>query len=311
MKKQKLYIIIGGPTGVGKSGLALDLCKQIGGEIINADSRQIYKDFNIGTGKPNESYFKTVPHHLFNIISGNERFSAYQFMNLASETIGKILDKDKYPVVVGGTGLYIRALIHGLFPEINGDESIRNGIKERGEKEGWKKLYEELRRVDFEYAGKINPNDKIRIIRALEVYYKSGKPISHHFSKNYSPVKDLKSVKVFITENRKKLYDKINKRVLEMFNEGLPDEVERLMEKGYDENSPAFQSIGYINVVKYLKGIITKGEAISTMQTETRHYAKRQIVWFKKEKGFRHFNIDDRDNIIEYILKEIEWKERY
>ncbi len=311
MKKRQIYIIIGGPTGVGKSSLALELCKKINGEIVNADSRQVYKDFNIGTGKPSKSDMKEIPHHLFDIISGNERFSAYQFMNMASGKIRKILDDNHYPVVVGGTGLYIRALIHGLFPEIRGDDSLREKIKERGDKEGWEELYKELMTVDPEYGKKVNHNDKVRIIRALEVYYKSGKPISYHFSKNYSPVKDLKSIKIFITENRKKLYDKIDKRVIKMFDEGLIGEVKKLMEKGYDENSPAFQSIGYIHVVKYLKGMITIEKAINEMQKQTRHYAKRQIVWFKKEKGFRHFNIDDREKIIEYILKEIGWKEHY
>ncbi len=311
MRENNLFIVIGGPTGVGKSRIALKIGEIIGGEIINADSRQIYKDFDIGTGKPSKEEREKIPHHLFDIINGDEKFSAYQFMNLASEKIIEIIKRKRYPIIVGGTGLYIRALLRGLFPEITGDQSIRDRIKKEGETKGWGRLFERLKEIDPEYAEKISPNDKIRIVRALEVYYKSGKPISFHFSKNYSPVKDLKSIKIFINENRKKLYRKIEKRVDKMFELGLIEEVKRHLDKGYKEDCSAFNSIGYIHVAKYLKGEISREKAISEMKKETRHYAKRQLVWFKKEKGFRHFNAEDEEKIIEYVKEEINWKSVY
>ncbi len=307
-KENKFYIILGGPTAIGKTKIAIKMAKEFDGEIVNADSRQIYKDFDIGTGKPSEEEFKEVKHHLFGFLDGNQRFSAYDYMKLASDVILDLIEKKKVPIVVGGTGLYIHSLLYGLFPDGERDETLREKIKIEGEKKGWDFLYEKLEKIDFEYAKKININDKIRIIRALEVYYKTGKSLTENFKATESPLKELYPIKIFVNEKRKILYEKINKRVLQMFKEGLIEEVKKLVALGYNEQCPAFQSIGYRYVILYLRGEIDREKAIELMQRDTRHYAKRQIVWFKKEKGFQHFNPDDSGKISEYIKREIRWK---
>ncbi len=307
-KEKKFYIIIGGPTAIGKTKIGIKIAKEFGGEIVNADSRQIYKDFDIGTGKPNEKEFKEVKHHLFSFLDGNQRFSAYDYMKLASEIIFNLIKKKKIPIVVGGTGLYIHSLLYGLFPEGKRDENLREKIKSEGEENGWDFLYKKLENIDPEYAKKINKNDKIRIIRALEVYYKTGKSLTENFKSTESPLKELYPIKIFVNEKRNTLYEKINKRVVQMFKEGLIEEVKKLTALGYNEHSPAFQSIGYRYAISYIRGEIEKEKAIELMQRDTRHYAKRQIVWFKKEKGFQHFNPDDLGKILEYIKREIRWK---
>ena len=308
MNSKQFYIIIGGPTAIGKTKIGIRIAKEFGGEIINADSRQIYKEFDIGTGKPTENEFREVRHHLFSFLDGNLRFSAYEYMEKASSLILELISNKKVPVVVGGTGLYIHSLLYGLFIEGERDENLRNKIRKEGDEKGWDFLYEKLSETDPEYAEKIDKNDKIRIVRALEVYYKTGKTLTENFRTTVSPLKEIYPIKIFINEKRKILYDKINKRVEKMFEEGLTEEVKALLTKGYNEESPAFQSIGYRYALMYIRGELDKEKAVELMQRDTRHYAKRQIVWFKKERGFQHFNPEDTDKIIEYIKREIRWK---
>ncbi len=307
--KKRFYIIIGGPTAIGKSSVGIELAKQLNGEIVNADSRQIYKDFDIGTGKPSPEELKIVPHHFFSFLDGNQRFSAFEYMERASRIIRKITMRKKVPIVVGGTGLYIHSLLYGLFPEGKRDEKLREKIIAEGEDKGWKKVYEKLMEIDRKYAEKISPNDKVRIIRALEVYYKTGKTLTENFRLTEFPLKEFYPIKIFLNERRDKLYEKINRRVEIMFDNGLIEEVKALIKKGYNEKSPAFQSIGYKYALMIIKGEIDREEALRLMQRDTRHYAKRQIVWFKKEKGFQHFNPSDLEKIMNYVQKEIKWKE--
>ncbi len=307
--RKPFYIIIGGPTGVGKTKVSIEIAKEFDGEIINADSRQIYRDFNIGTGKPSDEEFSSIPHHLFDILDGRDRFSAYEYMEKASSLIKELVKRKKVPIVVGGTGLYIRSLLYGLFPEGERDEDLRKKIVEEGESRGWDYLYSKLKEIDKDYAEKINSNDKIRIIRALEVYYKTGRTITENFKSTQTPLKDFYPIKIFLNEKRSILYEKINRRVEKMFEMGLLEEITSLLKRGYDEKAPAFQSIGYKYGLMYLEGKIELEEAIKKMQRDTRHYAKRQIVWFKKEKGFQHFNPKPVEKIIEFIKKEIRWKE--
>ncbi len=307
--KRGFYIIIGGPTAIGKSSIGIELARQLNGEIVNADSRQIYKDFDIGTGKPSSEELKIVPHHLFSFLDGNQRFSAFEYMEKASEIIKEAAMRKRVPIVVGGTGLYIHSLLYGLFPEGERDEKLREKIIAEGEDIGWEKVYEKLMEIDREYAEKISPNDKIRIIRALEVYYKTGKTLTENFKLTESPLKEFYSIKIFLNERRDRLYEKINRRVELMFENGLIEEVKALIKKGYNEESPAFQSIGYKYALMIIEGKIEKKEALRLMQRDTRHYAKRQIVWFKKEKGFQHFNPSDFKKIMNFVQKEIRWKE--
>jgi len=302
---KKKYLIIAGPTAIGKSELALNIAKIFDGEIINADSRQIYKDFNIGTGKPLLKERQEIKHHMFDIIDGKKRFSAYEYMEKASELIKEISKRNKLPIVVGGTGLYIRALLRGLFHEGEADLNLRKKFYKKGEKLGWDKLYAELKGVDKQYSKKISKNDKKRIVRALEVYYKTGNPISYHFKRTDSPLKDFQPIKIYLNDKRKNVYRKINERVIKMFEKGFVEEVKFLLKEGYNKDSQGFQSIGYKHILDYIRGRKSKEKTIELIQKDSRKYSKRQATWFKKEKGFQQFKPEERKEIIKYIKNKL------
>jgi len=305
---QKKILFIVGPTAVGKSSLAVDLAHKFSGEIISCDSRQIYRSFDIGTDKPPVSARQAIPHHLIDVVGPEETFSAADFARLALEKINEIIDRGNLPLVVGGTGLYHRALVEGLFPGPGRDENLRARLKEEAENNGLESLYNKLRLVDPSYAKKISPTDSIRIIRALEIFYLTGQPISEHFSRTASPLRDKGFIifQIGLKLERKLLYQRIDERVRRMFAEGLIEETKQLLASGLSEQATPFKGLGYSQVLRYLKGEITLEEAVSLTQIETRHYAKRQLTWFKKTQGIIWFEADDRENIEnqvkEYLL---------
>jgi len=305
---QKKILFIVGPTAVGKSSLAVDLAHKFSGEIISCDSRQIYRSFDIGTDKPPVSIRQAIPHHLIDVVGPEETFSAADFARLALEKINEIIDRGNLPLVVGGTGLYHRALVEGLFPGPGRDENLRARLKEEAENNGLESLYNKLRLIDPSYAEKISPTDSIRIIRALEIFYLTGLPISEHFSRTASPLRDKGFIifQIGLKLDRKLLYQRIDERVRRMFAEGLIEETKQLLASGLSEQATPFKGIGYSQVLRYLKGEITLEEAVSLTQIETRHYAKRQLTWFKKTQGIIWFEADDRENIEnqvkEYLL---------
>ena len=281
--KPTVYVI-GGPTASGKSKLAVELAKKINGEIISADSMQIYKDMNIGTAKITNQEMQGIKHYLIDFISPEQRYSVSSFKKDAEDAIEKILSNGKTPIIVGGTGLYIDSLIYGIeFQDEKIDTKYREELNKIAEIEGLEKLYKKAQKIDPEAMAKISANDKKRIIRVLEIYHKTGKTKTEQ--EKESRKNEVKyNYKVFaITIPREKLYERINKRVDQMLEQGLIEEVEKILEK-YSYFPTAMQGLGYKEVIEYLENKITKEEMIEKIKKETRHYAKRQITWFKKNK---------------------------
>lgn len=287
MAYNKNLVVVLGPTCSGKSGTAIKLAQKFNGEIINCDSMQVYKGFDIGTDKIPPSKRENIPHHLLDVVEPSTQFTSALFVKLALKAIRSIHQKNKLAIITGGTGLYIKSLLNGLFPEGKKDPQIRQKLEEKAREKGLEELREKLRKIDPVSFKKIGKNDRIRIIRALEVYYSTGKPISEHFLQTCSPVKDLNIIKIGLKLKREELYQKIEQRVDKMFNQGIVEETKNLLEKGTSENSPPFRALGYKQVLKYLKNEISLEEAIDLTKRETRHYAKRQMTWFRKMKGIQ------------------------
>ncbi len=283
MDKPKV-IVIGGPTASGKSTLAVELAKKIDGEIISADSMQIYKDMNIGTAKITKEEMQGIKHYMIDFVSPSKRYSVSSYKKEAEKCIEEILGKGKTPIICGGTGLYIDSLIYGIeFLEEEIDETYRIKLNEIAKSEGLERLYDMAVEIDPEAMQKISKNDQKRIIRVLEIYHKTGK------TKTQQDLESRKNgvkydYRVFaINMDRQLLYDRINKRVDRMIEEGLIEEVKSIIER-YEEFPTAMQGLGYKEVVEYLNGNIDKEEMIEKIKMETRRYAKRQITWFKKNK---------------------------
>ncbi len=298
-RKEKILAIVG-PTGVGKSELAIYLAENLKGEIINFDSIQFYKELNIGTAKPSKEDMEKVPHHLYDFLDLEEEFNAAKFIELADKTIDEILEKEHLPILVGGTGLYLRALEYGLFP-VEIPENIREKVRKEAEKD-LNKLYEELKNLDPEYAAKISPKDKVRITRALEVIYTTSKPFSQfHKEHPFFGEKRYNILKIGLNVSRKKLYERINQRVLRMIEAGWIEEVKRLLEKGYNPELKPFKAIGYKYIVQHLKGELSVEKTIELIQRDTRRYAKRQLTWFKREPDIYWFRPEEQEKVLEFV----------
>jgi len=278
----KALLIILGPTAVGKTEVALSLLKKIKGEIISADSRQIYKNMDIGTAKPSKEVREEFPHHLVDIFSPDKIFSAAEFKERAEIIIKSLQKENKLPIIVGGSGLYIKVVVDGIFVGPGANWQLREQLKERARKEGEKSLYQELERIDPLAASRIHPHDEIRVIRALEVYYLTKKPISSYQKQRLSSLSN--TLIIGLRRERALLYQLINQRVDKMIKEGLISEVESLLKRGYSENLFSLQGLGYKHIVKYLRGDYTKEEAIRLMKRDTRRFAKRQLNYFKQDK---------------------------
>lgn len=305
MQKQKV-IVICGPTASGKTALSIELAKQINGEIVSADSMQIYKDMNIGTAKPTKEEMQGVNHYLIDFVSPDERYSVADYKQEAKKAIRKILKKGKVPIVVGGTGLYVDSLIYEIeYPNMEFDEEYREKLEKEVEENGLEGLYEKAKEIDNEAIKKISKNDKKRILRILEIYHATGKNKTDQ--EKESRKKEIEfDYKVYALKwDREKLYERINKRVDIMLEQGLIEEVKKVYEK-YNEFPTAMQGLGYKEVVEYLENNITKEEMIEKIKQETRRYAKRQITWFRKNKQTIWLNAEDKiQNNIQIILGEL------
>lgn len=301
----KPLIVVVGPTAVGKSELSIELALKLNGEIISADSVQLYKYFNIGTAKLTKEEQKGVPHHLLDVLEPDEEFSVAQFQMLARNKINEIIERGKLPFLVGGTGLYIQAVIDPYeFPEIRGFQELREKYKKLKEKGNNDKLLEELKRVDPVTAERLHPNDSKRIIRALEVYYLTGRPISLYQKKQFKSLYDL--VMIGLTRNRSELYRRIEERVDKMYSTGLVNEVKSLLKKGYRSDLKPFQSLGYKQVVSFLKGDIDLEAAISQTKKATKNYAKRQLTWFRRDPRIHWFVLNEKisyNDVCEQIIQ--------
>lgn len=299
--KEKLLIITG-PTGIGKTSLSIEIAKRIDGEIISADSMQIYKYMNIGTAKIKDEEMDGIPHHLIDFLDLDEDFSVSDFRERAKKIITKLNNRDKIPMVVGGTGLYINSLVYDLnFTRVASDEGIRERLEGIKEEFGNEYLLSMLQVIDPKSAEKINVNDTKRVIRAIEIYEITGKPMSQH-NNNFRKInEDYDLIIIGLNMDRKALYDRINDRVDIMFEEGLVDEVKGLLSSGYDKNLVSIQAIGYKEVIMYLEGEITLDRAIELIKQGSRNYAKRQLTWFRRDDRVKWFNRDEYSDFKELV----------
>ena len=304
MNKPKV-IVICGPTASGKTRLSIELAKKINGEIISCDSMQIYKDMTIGTAKPTIEEMDGVKHYLVDYVSPEERYSVADYKKDAIKAIKEVLQKGKVPIVVGGTGLYIESLLYGIeFNEIKVDLQYRKKLGEIEEKEGLDTLYELATKIDEEAIKKISRNDRKRIYRILEIYHSTGKTKTELEIESRKNGPEFDYILFGITMDREKLYDRINKRVDIMIQNGLIEEVKELLKK-YKNFPTAMQGLGYKEVVSYLKGEYSKEEMIDKIKMETRRYAKRQLTWFRKYKELIWIDgLEKTQNNIKIILEE-------
>jgi tRNA dimethylallyltransferase len=286
---------------VGKSAAGIHLAERFDGEIITCDSMQVYAGFDIGTDKPTPAMRRKVPHYLLDRVDSSAQFTAADFVKEALAAIQLIETRRKLPFIVGGTGLYFKALLDGLFPGPGKDAGLRERLEREAQEAGLDSLRKKLEKVDPTYARLIGPRDKMRIIRALEVYYLTKKPISLHFLNTKSAVSDFHLLKIGLQLERKELYGRIEERVEQMFRNGIVEEVKNLLAKGVEESAPPFRALGYKYVLQFLKKHISLEEAISLTKRDTRHYAKRQITWFKKMAGVDWFSADDYSSLSSYI----------
>jgi tRNA dimethylallyltransferase len=295
-------IIISGPTCSGKSALAVELASIVGGEIINADSMQVYRGMDIGTAKLPISERKGIPHHLIDIINPNQEFNAALFL-VHTFPIIKDLHSKKIPIiVVGGTGLYVRALLGGLFNCPPSDLELRQNLWEECEKQGTSFIYEKLSRLDKNAADRIHPMDKVRIIRALEVIHLTGYQFSELTRKHSFSNKQFSSLNLCLHVDRHILYRRINRRTISMIDSGFINEVEVLLKMGYDSSLKSMQAIGYRHIVGYLKDKWKFNETIRLIQRDTRRYAKRQLTWLRADPDIIWVNPDDTTEIINKVL---------
>ena len=282
---KKPLIILTGPTAVGKTAASIGLAKAIGGEIISADSMQVYRHMDIGSAKIRPEEMQGVPHHLIDVLEPEEAFHVVRFQQMAKEAMEGIYERGRIPIVVGGTGFYIQALLYDIaFGENEEDRSYRKELEELAKKEGAETLHAMLAQVDEKAALEIHANNVKRVIRALEFYHQTGQKISEHNEEERKKESAYNSAYFVLNDERSHLYDRINRRVDLMFEAGLVEEVRALKNRGYTRGMVSMQGLGYKEIFAYLDGECTLEEAKEIIKRDTRHFAKRQITWFKRER---------------------------
>ena len=281
MGRKTPLIILTGPTGAGKTALALKLAKKHPIEVVSADSMQVYRYMDIGTAKPGNEELKLLPHHVIDVVNPDQEFNAGMFLEMALHAIKDIQSRLKIPVVIGGTGLYIKALIYGLCNAPPRSERLRYVLNSIIKQKGIHHLYNVLKRLDPQYAQKIGPNDRSRIVRALEMTFLTGsRPSSIHNEHGFS--KPIFNTRIAcIMPSREKLYERINLRVTEMMDMGLVEETVSILDMGYSPDLKALKNLAYKHIVSDIHSEISSDTAIRLIQRDTRHFAKRQITWFK------------------------------
>jgi tRNA dimethylallyltransferase len=299
-------VIILGPTGVGKSQTAVRLALRFDGEVINGDSLQVYRGFEIGTDKPTPEARRGVRHHLLDIVDPSVQFTAADFVREALRAADDILDRRRLPFVVGGTGLYLKALVDGLFPGPGRNPSLRARLEAEAAGKGLDALFRELEQVDPAYARKVRGRDRIRIIRALEVYRSTGRPMSEHFRETTSPVKGYRVTRIGLELDRAALNRQIEDRVERMFGQGFVEEVRALLGQGIGRDAPPFRALGYRHVLKCLDGLMSLEDAKALTKLDTRHYAKRQMTWFRKMAGVTWYSPSDLSGLEHYLQNQLQ-----
>lgn len=303
-------IIITGPTAVGKTKLSIDLAREINGEIISADSMQVYKRMDIGTDKIKPENMGGIRHHLIDILEPSEDFNVFTFKKKADEAIKDIQSRGKIPIIVGGTGFYIQAVLYDIdFTETDIDETYRHELESLAEEKGAEFLHNMLREVDPESADAIHAHNIKRVIRALEYYNKTGEKISVHNEQERAKVSPFDFRYFVLTDDREILYSRIDARVDKMIEEGLEDEMKHLIDEGIDPRSTAMQGLGYREMYGYLTGEWDLDRAVYLIKRNTRHFAKRQLTWFKRESDVRWINKKefgrDDSKVLQEILRQI------
>lgn len=314
MTETKPLVILTGPTAVGKTALSIKLASEIGGEIISADSMQVYRQMDIGSAKIKPEEMGGIPHHMIDILEPEEEFNVCLFEKLALEAMEQIYERGHIPVVAGGTGFYIQALLYQVdFTEEETDTAYRDKLWQLGEEKGNHYLHELLRKVDPESAEEIHENNRKRVIRALEFYENCGKPISTHNKEQRQKTSAYNSCYFVLTDDRKKLYERIESRVDQMLSKGLVDEVRTLKERGCNASMVSMQGLGYKEILEYLDGRCSLLEAVEKIKKETRHFAKRQLTWFRREKDVIWIDKQafayDEDAVLSCILENLRKKE--
>ena len=309
-KEKKPLVILTGPTAVGKTSLSIALAEKIGGEIISADSMQVYRHMDIGTAKIKKEEMKGIPHFLIDVLEPDEEFHVVRFQQMAREAMEGIYERGHIPIVVGGTGFYIQALLYDIdFDENPGNHAYRETLLKIAEEKGSGVLVDMLREKDPDALLTIHENNVKRVIRALEFYYDTGKKISEHNEEQRKKTSPYRFCYFVLNDERDKIYERINSRVDQMMEEGLVMEVKNLLEKGYAPSLVSMQGLGYKELVPYLRGEETLEDAVYTIKRDTRHFAKRQLTWFRREKEVIWVNRNvfdgNRKDMISFMYQQI------
>ncbi len=295
--QKKSLVVLTGPTAVGKTKASIELAKSIGGEIISADSMQVYRYMDIGSAKITKEEMEGVPHYLVDVLDPKEEFHVVKFQEMAKKAMEEIYSHSHIPIVVGGTGFYIQALLYDIdFTDNDEDTGIRKELEEFAEKNGLEALHERLRKVDPVSAETIHANNKKRVIRALEFYMQTGTPISEHNETERAKESPYDFRYFVLTDDRRKLYNRIDRRVDLMVESGLVEEVKKLKEMGCTRNMVSMQGLGYKEILEYLEGDSSLEEAIYKIKRDTRHFAKRQLTWFRRERQVIWLNKETYQN---------------
>lgn len=304
---ERKVIIISGPTCTGKTRLALLLAEKLNTEIISADSRQIYKYLDIGTAKPSESELKKIKHHFINILEPDEDYNVSRFEKDSLAVIRQMLQRNKIPIVAGGSGLYIKAIVNGIFDTADTDEEFRTQLKNLHKKHGNSYLYEQLKKVDPVSASKMLPQNWKRVMRALEVIHLTGKPIWQH-QQEYKREIDLTFLQYGLLWNRVSLYKNIERRVDKMIEDGLVEEVKNILSRGYSKDLNSLNTVGYKEIIAFLDSQVTLQRAVELIKRNSRRYAKRQITWFNEKKDIVWYTIDEKtsfERLADNIIKKL------
>ena len=304
LTSQRPLVILTGPTAVGKSALSIAMAKAMGGEIISADSMQVYQHMDIGSAKIRPEEMAGVPHHLIDVLEPTEAFNVVVFQELAKQALAEIYGRGNIPIVVGGTGFYIQALLYDIdFTENDEDTALRRSLEELARREGAEALYERLRVVDPVSCESIHAHNVKRVIRAIEFYEKTGKRISEHNKEQRENISPYRFAYFVLNDEREKIYQNIDRRVDQMMAQGLVEEVQALREMGCHKGMVSMQGLGYKEILSYLEGEITLKEAVYLIKRDTRHFAKRQLTWFRREKEVIWIQKNDIDQNGQMCLK--------
>lgn len=311
--KKPSLVILTGPTAVGKTELSVALANKIGGEIISADSMQVYRHMDIGSAKIKPNEMDGIPHHLIDVLEPTEEFNVVSFQQMAKQAMVEIYDRGHIPIVAGGTGFYIQALLYDIdFTDNDEDTALRRHLEEIAKTQGSEVLYDRLRQIDPESCEIIHANNVKRVIRAIEFYEKTGMKISEHNQMQRQNSSPYNFAYFVLNDDRDKLYRNIEKRVDAMMEQGLVDEVKRLADSGCTRDMVSMQGLGYKEILDYLDGRITLEEAVYLIKRDTRHFAKRQLTWFRREQDTIMVNKPefsyDNDCILDYFIKVLQEK---